>query len=142
VATRMKPDDLPDPTLPLIVGAFLMRDNRVLLGYRNPARREYPATWDMIGGHVERDEAPTEAIKRELTEELGIDATIDEPFTTVKDAAFGTLTVWRVTHWHGVVANCAPEEHTRLEWFAPEDIDTLAFPHPAYPQLITSLFAP
>ena len=55
-----------------IAVAALVRDGRVLLGHRHPARRWYPDCWDLVGGHVEPGEAPHQAIVRECREELGV----------------------------------------------------------------------
>src|SRR4029450_2629954 len=56
-----------------VVAAILRRDNRVLLCHRPPERAWYPDVWDLPGGHVEHGETPTEALARELREELAVD---------------------------------------------------------------------
>lgn len=33
----------------------------------------FPNTWDLIGGHVEKNETPEETLKREVKEEIGFD---------------------------------------------------------------------
>ena len=91
----------------------------------------------MIGGHVEAGESNEAALRRELLEELGVAAELDEPLTTLTDDALSiTLTVWRVTKWTGTITNGAPEEHSELRWFTLAEIDGLAFPHPSYPALL------
>ncbi|MBI2577591.1 MAG: NUDIX domain-containing protein [Candidatus Wildermuthbacteria bacterium] len=44
---------------------LMQRDN-------NPAI-PFPGTWDLIGGHIEKNETPEEAARREAKEEIGID---------------------------------------------------------------------
>lgn len=55
-----------------IAVAVLVRDGRVLLGHRHPARRAYPDCWALVGGHLESGESRLEAVYRECLEELDI----------------------------------------------------------------------
>jgi 8-oxo-dGTP diphosphatase len=125
-----------------MVGAFVVRDGTVLLGYRNPRREQYAATWDMIGGHVEPGESNRAAIRRELAEEIRIDVEPGDPLTTVTDDTLGVrLTIWRVTTWTGSIANRAPDEHSELRWFTLAETVGLAFPHPLYPALLERILS-
>ncbi len=64
-----------DATVPVrMAGAVVVRDGRVLLGRRAASRALAPGVWDVVGGHVERGESARRALRRELREELGIDA--------------------------------------------------------------------
>jgi 8-oxo-dGTP diphosphatase len=60
------------PMAEAIVAGAMIKDGRVLLCHRSPHRRWYPDVWDLPGGHVELGETPTEALKRELLEELSV----------------------------------------------------------------------
>jgi 8-oxo-dGTP pyrophosphatase MutT (NUDIX family) len=51
-----------------IAAAALVRDGRVLLAHRHPARRWYPDCWDLVGGHIEPGESPVHAVTRECRE--------------------------------------------------------------------------
>lgn len=42
--------------------AALVGDGSLLLAHRHPARRWYPDCWDLVGGHVEHGESPTDAV--------------------------------------------------------------------------------
>ena len=44
----------------------------MLLVHRSPTRAAYPDVWNLPGGHIEAGESSTQAITRELHEELGI----------------------------------------------------------------------
>ena len=72
-----------------MVGAMLVRDGRVLLGLRRRDRRVAPAVWDVPGGHVEPGESPRTALRRELREELGIEAELAGPLRRLVDRALG-----------------------------------------------------
>ncbi len=52
----------------------MVRLGRILLARRSADRSFYPGVWDVIGGHCERDEAPADALVRELREEIGVTA--------------------------------------------------------------------
>ncbi len=107
-----------------IAAAVLVRAGRVLLGHRHLERRWYPDVWDLPGGHVENGESPAEAVRRELFEELGVHAEIDDPvpYRTFEIHGELTLHVWVVTKWKGDVINMAPDEHDDLGWFGREDV--------------------
>lgn len=116
--------------------AALVRDGLVLLVHRHPRRRWYPDCWDLVGGHVEPDESPQQAVARECFEELGVQVADPQPFPmTVGDP---TLDVYAflVTRWQGEPANAAPEEHDDLHWFRPSELADLTMAHPASLQSI------
>jgi 8-oxo-dGTP diphosphatase len=60
------------PNGPLCVGAVIVnREGRAFVHRRGPNRTLFPGCWDLPGGHVEPDEAPLEALRREIEEETG-----------------------------------------------------------------------
>jgi 8-oxo-dGTP diphosphatase len=97
-----------------VVTGLLCSDNRALLVHRSPRRRWYPDAWDLPGGHMEHNEAPSEALQRELREELGIQAVvIGDPFAHLQGDDF-RMDIWVIDRWHGEPANRAPQEHDAL----------------------------
>jgi len=58
--------DLPKISVALL--AFMDEDGRIMLNRRADADSE---AWEMIGGGIEGDESPDEAIRREIKEETG-----------------------------------------------------------------------
>jgi 8-oxo-dGTP diphosphatase len=63
-----------------VVAALIVRDGEVLICQRTK-HQPLPLKWEFPGGKIETGEQPSDALRRELDEELGIDATIgDEVF--------------------------------------------------------------
>lgn len=126
------------------VAAFVVKENKVLLGKRSAERAFYPNIWDVFGGHKEAGETREAALRRELREELGIVVTgwrflltVDEPDRAANGA--GQYHIYLVTAWDGEPQNLQPEEHAIVEWFGFEEAMNLPFAHPLYAELIAKL---
>lgn len=85
------------------VGVLLQPDGRFLLTSR-PAGKVYAGYWEFPGGKLEAGEGVAQALRRELHEELGIDAVeiqawktelVDYPHALVR------LNFCKVTSWRG-----------------------------------------
>jgi 8-oxo-dGTP diphosphatase len=59
----------------MVVAGVIERDGQILIGQRR-AKDRHALKWEFPGGKVEPREHPKEALRRELREELGIDADI------------------------------------------------------------------
>jgi 8-oxo-dGTP diphosphatase len=59
----------------MVVAAVIERNGRILIGQRRASDR-HPLKWEFPGGKVEPHENPRDALRRELREELGIEALI------------------------------------------------------------------
>lgn len=62
--------------MPKVVGAILIKDNKVILTKRSSKCKSYPDKFEFPGGKVEKGETLKEALIRELKEELNIDVDI------------------------------------------------------------------
>ena len=60
-----------------VVAALIWRDGKVLVCQRT-RHQAMPLKWEFPGGKIEEGEQPRDALRRELDEELGIDAHIGE----------------------------------------------------------------
>ncbi len=58
-----------------VVAALIVDDDRILACQRT-RHQPMPLKWEFPGGKIEAGEQPRDALRRELDEELGIDATI------------------------------------------------------------------
>jgi len=66
---------VPAPRPEVAVGVVAVRDGRLLLVRRG--RGVGAGRWSLPGGRVEPGETLTEAVRRELREETGLDGTVD-----------------------------------------------------------------
>ena len=64
------------------VGVILGRDGKILIA-RRPSNVHQGGLWEFPGGKVDDGETVTQALKRELKEELAINILASEPLTTL-----------------------------------------------------------
>jgi len=131
----------PSPTdrAPRIVVAAVVRasDGRYLLSRRLEGSH-LGGLWEFPGGGVEPGETPTEALVRELDEELGVAVTVDGPLTfafhrdAVRDVV---LLFYRARITGGTPAGRLGQE---VAWFAPDALAALPTP-PADADLVRIL---
>jgi len=108
--------------------ALLVREGRVLLGKRT-SRIRFAGMWDAFGGHLERDESPEQALRRELREELAIEITFARFLHVYEDVDPTSGELFRhhlflVTGWDGE-PGIANEEHSEIRWYRPEEVPEL-----------------
>ncbi|MEK6592868.1 MAG: Nudix family hydrolase [Pseudomonadota bacterium] len=87
-----------------VVAAVIQREGGDFLLARRPVGKAYAGYWEFPGGKIEHGESAADAIRRELHEELGIDAVLAYPWLTrdhdYKHAAV-RLRFFRVVQWQG-----------------------------------------
>lgn len=110
-----------------VVTALIKKESKVLLGLR-PEGNSLPGQWEFPGGKLEVGETPKEALRRELHEELGIDAEIGD-IKLAYSHHFGDkgilLLFFEVNFWKGEPKNL---HHTTLEWVHPDEIAARQIP--------------
>lgn len=125
-----------DTDAALHVLAAVLRDpqGRVLLA-RRPEGKAHAGLWEFPGGKREAGESPLAALRRELHEELGIEAGEAEPLIRVPVAATPgasapgplalRLDTWQVAHFSG---QPQAREHSALAWVALAELHTYPMP--------------
>lgn len=66
-----------------VVSAAIVRDGRYLITQRQE-KAVLPLLWEFPGGKVEPGESDEAALKRELGERLGVDATVEEHISSTE----------------------------------------------------------
>lgn len=107
------------------VACLIIADGKVLAERRRLAKTVAPGAIAIPGGHVEAGEAPEDALRREVREELGVVPRDPRYVCTLlhRSEEFRRLHYFAVTAWEGTLAN---HEAAALLWLplsAPERLD-------------------
>jgi 8-oxo-dGTP diphosphatase len=112
--------------IPVVTG-LIRKSGKVLLGQR-PAGNSLAGQWEFPGGKIEIGESPAQALKRELFEELAIEAEIGT-LRLANTHAYGdrgvVLLFFDVPFWKG---EPKAKHHTDLRWVDPDEIPKLEIP--------------
>lgn len=97
------------------VGAYIVHNNKVLLIDHKQLK-----TWLAVGGHIELDEDPEEALMREVKEESGLDIKIVGEKPKFEDKGFKSLIAPVYMDIHDINET---HKHIGLVYFATADTD-------------------
>ncbi len=115
--------------------AYLVKNNKVLLSLRSGSASFGAHQYALIGGKVDINESPTEAITREVQEEIG--------------CALGPCAVSQVLYFKGHTTTCValtfttdslkgepvnkePEKHEHIKWFGLDALPENLLPRHRY----------
>jgi 8-oxo-dGTP diphosphatase len=104
-----------------------VRDNEVLIGQRRPDQ-PMASLWEFPGGKIEPGETAPEALARELTEELGIQARIGPPVVRIRHnyrhGGAVDLQFFAVHEFEGEIDN---QIYQQVRWVKLEDLPSYDF---------------
>ena len=105
-----------------LVSAVLIKDNRVLLGFRINTT-DFPNYWSLPVGHKEPNESFEQALSRELKEELGINV-VDVNLIAIKvdDEQSIYHRVYQIADYTNQVVNAEAHLCQKLQWFSFEEL--------------------
>lgn len=110
-----------------VVAGFLRKDGRILIGQR-PENNTLAGQWEFPGGKIEMGETPEVALARELSEELGIEATVGE-LKLACTHTYGDVGIlilfFEILYWKG---EPKAKHHMMLEWIYPEELRDRSIP--------------
>ncbi len=119
-----------------VVAAVVERDGRYLIARRLEGTH-LAGLWEFPGGKLLPGENPVDGIRRELREELGVDAVVGDLIQTV-DWTYPEKSVRLLFFRCSIAGEPAPLQSQEMRWVAAADLPTYSFPE-ADATLITRL---
>ena len=106
--SRKRRDQIAVAFMKQVVAALIFKDDKVLVCQRT-RHQTMPLKWEFPGGKIEEGEQPRDALRRELDEELGIDAKIGEEVSRIRHKYPGggsvELRFFVVREYSGIIEN-------------------------------------
>ncbi len=106
-----------------VVAAFIRDGNRIYAtqcGYE-----DFKDGWEFPSGKVEPGETPQEALKREITEELGTEIAVEDRNTTV-ECDYPAFHLSMQCFWCRIVNGApVPKEHEAACWLDPDQLESV-----------------
>jgi 8-oxo-dGTP diphosphatase len=110
-----------------VVAALIIKDGK-LLACQRTRHQTMPLKWEFPGGKIEEGEQPRDALRRELDEELGIEAEIGEEITRIRHHYKGGSSVelrfYVVRKYQGEIENRIFKD---LQWLKPSELPACDF---------------
>ncbi len=110
-----------------VVAALILREGKLLVCQRT-RHQTMPLKWEFPGGKIESGEQPRDALRRELEEELGIEAVIGDEAACMKHEYPGggaiELRFFVVREFAGTLENKIFRD---MQWAAPVDLPSYDF---------------
>jgi 8-oxo-dGTP diphosphatase len=102
---------------------------KVFLARRASTKKFLPNVYEMIGGHIEYGEDIKTGLKREVSEEIGREVELGDPFNvmTYMNNIKLAQTI-EITYFGGLIGapspvNLNPEDHSASDWFSQNESD-------------------
>jgi len=110
-----------------VVAALIWKDGKLLICQRT-RHQVMPLKWEFPGGKIEEGEQPRDALRRELEEELGINAAIGVEVARIRheypNHSSVELRFYEVHEYSGEIENRIFRE---IRWAAPAELPTYDF---------------
>jgi 8-oxo-dGTP diphosphatase len=110
-----------------VVAALIVKDGKILVCQRTK-HQTMPLKWEFPGGKIEEGEQPRDALRRELEEELGIDATIGDEVSRIrheyKNGNSVELRFFVVQDFSGQLENRIFRD---MQWAEPKELPSFDF---------------
>ena len=118
---------VPSSSVKRVVAALIFKDDQILVCQRT-RHQTMPLKWEFPGGKIEEGEQPRDALRRELNEELGIDATIGEEVARIrheyKSGSAVELRFYAVREYQGEIENRIFKD---MRWAVRSDLPSFDF---------------
>ena len=110
-----------------VVAALIERSGRVLLDRRRPGSH-LEHRWEFPGGKCEPGETDEQALRRELREELGVDATVDGPAVASVHHAYEAFEIDLVLYPVTLHGEPTAVDVDAIDWFERATLPNLSMP--------------
>jgi 8-oxo-dGTP diphosphatase len=115
------------PSVKRVVAALIFKHDQILVCQRT-RHQTMPLKWEFPGGKIEEGEQPPDALRRELNEELGIDAIIGEEVARIrheyKSGSAVELRFYAVRDYRGELENKIFKD---MRWAVRSDLPSFDF---------------
>lgn len=110
-----------------VVAAIICHDGRVLCVQKGWMKQDYLSyKYELPGGKIEDGEAPEEALRREVMEELGLDIDVGEAYLAVTHAYPDfTVTLRAYLSEAQLIDTLTLKEHIHFQWLYPTQLTQL-----------------
>ena len=111
---------------------MIEKDGKILIAQRKAGDR-FSRLWEFPGGKLEPGENPEQCLRRELREELGVEARVEDflgsfPFSS------SFLSIELLAYRVSIVGGrLTPNDHEELRWASPADLGDFPFTEPDIP---------
>jgi 8-oxo-dGTP diphosphatase len=107
-----------------VLAAVIERSGSYLI-CRRPDHKRHGGLWEFPGGKVLPEESRTEAISRELREELSVRAqNVSNPVYSTEDPGSVFIILFTPV---SIIGEPVPLEHSEVRWCPPEDFSQFQF---------------
>ena len=110
-----------------VVAALIVQDGKLLVCQRT-RHQTMPLKWEFPGGKIEEGEQPRDALRRELDEELGIQATIGDELARIQheypNGGMVELRFYVVRQYQGNLENLIFKD---IQWSEAKDLPKFDF---------------
>lgn len=117
-----------------VVAAVVVRGDGTILACRRAAGRASAGLWEFPGGKVELGESASDALKREIREELGVEGVVGDLITrdvTLVGDVMIDLACYRMSF--ATAEPSGSTDHDTLRWVTPAELSTLNWAPPDLP---------
>jgi 8-oxo-dGTP diphosphatase len=130
------------PLVITVIGALIERDGKILIARRKKGM-QMERLWEFPGGKLEPGETPEECLRRELREELGVEADVGEFVGSGYHAArHGPAIELHVYRAYTVSGDFSLVDHDEIRWVERADLVNYEFPEADTPVIAKLLGCP